>query len=293
MIIGSIIYLLLQIVFIGAVPPSQLLHGFSGIKNTAILNGPFAGLATAVGLGWLAFILRVDAVISPGGTGLIYTTSTSRVSYGLGRNKYFPSIFARTDKRGVPWFGLIFAFAVGLIVFLPFPSWYKLVGFVTDASVLMYAGAPLAMAAFRKQVPEVNRPFRMPGAAVFGPIAFIVANLIIYWSGWTIVWHLGLAIVIGYILIGIQMYTDKSRPNLNVQSAYWLPVYLIGIGVISWQGGFGGGQGHIGLWYDILIVAAFSLGIYYWAIYSRLSREDMLGYVGTVAVVDEAPGTVV
>ena len=63
-------------------------------------SGPFAQLATLVGAGWLATILYIDAVISPAGTGLIYTTAASRVSYGLSRNGYIPTVYERTDKRG-------------------------------------------------------------------------------------------------------------------------------------------------------------------------------------------------
>jgi amino acid transporter len=291
MFIGAIIYLLLQIVFIGALPSSIVSHGFAAISpGSSIGKGPFAGLAGVVALGWLAFILRIDAVISPSGTGLIYTTSASRVSYGLARNGYFPPIFGKTDKRGVPWFGLIFAFVIGLLVFLPFPSWNKLVGFVTSASVLMYAGAPLALAAFRKQVPEAPRPYRIPGAAVMGPVAFVVANLIIYWSGFEIIWRLGVAVILGYILIGISMAMERDRPALDWKSAQWLPVYLIGMGIITWQGGFGSGENHIKLWYDILVIVVFSLVIYYWAVATRLSREEMLGYVGKVDVVEDAQG---
>jgi amino acid transporter len=91
-------------------------------------------------------------VISPGGTGLIYTTASSRVSYGLSRNGYVPVIYERTDRRGVPWFGLLTAFVIGCICFLPFPSWRSLVGLITSASVLMYAAAPLALGVFRRKV---------------------------------------------------------------------------------------------------------------------------------------------
>ena len=42
-------------------------------------SGPFANLASLVGIGWLATVLYIDAVISPAGTGLIYTTGASRV----------------------------------------------------------------------------------------------------------------------------------------------------------------------------------------------------------------------
>src|SRR6266545_6884352 len=124
-LLGATIYLLLQIVFIGALPHSAFAHGWANLTFTG-KAGPFAGLATTIGLGWLATLLYIDAIISPSGTGLIYTTAGSRVSYGLSRNGYVPDAFEKTNKRGVPWFGLLFTFVVGLIVFLPFPTWQKL-----------------------------------------------------------------------------------------------------------------------------------------------------------------------
>ena len=66
-------------------------------RDIATINsGPFAGLAGVVGLSWLAFILRLDAIVSPFGTGLIYQTSASRVSYGLARNRYSRRSFPRS-----------------------------------------------------------------------------------------------------------------------------------------------------------------------------------------------------
>ncbi len=289
-LIGTVIYIMLQVVFIGAIPPSQLAHGFAKISNANVLAGPFAGLAGLVGLAWLAVILRIDAFISPFGTGLIYVTSTSRIGYGLARNRYYPQIFAKVDSRGVPWISLICAFLLGLVFLLPFPSWHSLVGLVTSASVLMYAGAPLSLGAFRRQVPEAPRSYRLPGAAIVSPIAFIIANLLIYWSGLEVLWKLGIAIVIGYVLIGISMAFDKERPPLNWRAAQWLPVYLIGMGIISWQGQYAGGAvapplntGHIPFWWDMLVVAGFSLIIYYWARAVRLPKDEMLELVGRQA----------
>jgi amino acid transporter len=283
-LIGTAIYCLLQVVFIGATPADLITHGFGAIKSTSPLAiGPFAGLAGLAGLAWLATILRIDAFISPFGTGLMYQTSTSRVGYGLARNRYYPQIFAKTDKNGVPWFSLIVAFIAGLFFLLPFPSWKALVGLVTGASVLMYAGAPLSLGAFRSQVPDHERPYRMPGAIWLTPVAFIIANLIIYWSGLEVIWKLGVCIVIGYVLIGVSMAFDKDRPPLDWKSAQWLPVYLIGMGIISWQGQFSGGAvkgplntGHLHFGIDMLVVAIFSLVIYYWAQATKLPKEEML-----------------
>src|SRR5580693_4778497 len=263
-LIGTAIYVLLQVAFIGAMPANLLGKGFPGITNTNILSGPFAGLAGLVALGWLATILRIDAFVSPSGTGLIYTTGTSRVSYGLARNRYYPQIFSRVDRNGIPWVGLVFAFLIGLLFLLPFPSWHSLVGLITGASVLMYAGAPLSLGAFRGQVPDANRPYRMPIASFLAPAAFIVADLLIYWSGFEVVWKLGIVLIIGYALIGISMAFDPQRPPLDWKSAVWLPAWLIGMGLISWQGQYSGAPSsdkhplpptntfHIAFWWDIL-----------------------------------------
>jgi len=113
-LLGAAIYLLLQVVFIAALPRSAFAHGWGNL-TFAGKAGPFAGLATTIGLGSLATLIYIDAIISPSGTGLIYTTASSRVSYGLSRNGYVPEVFERTDRRAVPWFGLLFTFVVGLV----------------------------------------------------------------------------------------------------------------------------------------------------------------------------------
>ena len=299
-LIGTLVYCLLQVAFIGAMPANQLTHGFAGITNTGILSGPFAGLSAVVGLGWLATLLRVDAFVSPSGTGLIYVTGTSRVSYGLSRNRYYPQIFGKTSAAGVPWVGLIFAFIVGLFFLLPFPSWHSLVGLITGASVLMYAGAPLSLGAFRRQVPEANRPYRMPAAAVLAPAAFVVADLLIYWSGFEVIWKLGIVLVIGYVIMAAFMAFDKHRPPLDWKSAQWLPVWLIGMGIISWLGQYSGAAsadkhpqpptitGTIPFWWDMLVVAGFSLVIYFWAMATRLPKDEMQRLVTMQAGVEPA-----
>ncbi|GLP63989.1 amino acid permease [Streptomyces sp. TUS-ST3] len=289
--IGAVIYVLLQVVFIGALPHSTFAHGWAKLDYPGI-SGPWAGLATLVGLGWLSVVLYLDAVISPGGTGLIYTTATSRVSYGLSKNGYAPKLFERTDRRGVPWFGLAISFVTGVVCFLPFPSWQQLVSFITSASVLMYAGAPLAYGVFADRLPHHERPYRLPAGSVLSPLSFVVANLIIYWAGWHTLWRLGIAIVLGYVLLGGYARYAVAKglpdaPRLDWKAAQWLPVYLVGMGLISWQGGFGG-SGRIALWWDILLIAVFSLAIYYWARATASSAAEIERSIDEV-VVTEAP----
>jgi amino acid transporter len=142
------------------------------------------------------------------------------------------------------------------------------------------------MGAFRRTVPEADRPYRVPAGEVVSPLAFIVANMLIYWSGFEVVWKLGVVVGIGYVLIAAFMAFDENRPPLDWKSAQWLPVYLIGLGIISWQGQFSGGAtlaplntNRIPFWWDMLVVAVFSLVIYFWAMATRLPRAEMLNLV--------------
>jgi amino acid transporter len=298
MVLGVVLYIALQLAFVGSLQPGDLSKGWGSISfgGKAATFGPFAGLATALGLGWLAVILYIDAIISPGGTGLLYVGTSSRLQFALGRNRYFPRIFAYLTNRGVPIWSILFAFACGMIVFLPFPGWQKLVGFVTSATVLAYATAPLAFGALRKQDPDRERPYRLVAGGLLAPLAFVVANEVILFSGWTIVYKLILAIVIGVILLGLNYTFSKpdERPQLDLRNAIWIVPYLIGLGVVSYLSSFdtsekGGPFGlligptntlHFG--WDVLAMAILSLAIYYLALSQRLPNDRVQGYIEAV-----------
>jgi amino acid transporter len=288
-LIGAVIYLLLQVVFIAALPHSALAHGWHNVSFTGIF-GPFAGLAKGLGLAWLAYILYADAIIAPVGTGLVYTSTSARITYGLSKNGHVPKAFESTTARtSVPLFGLIFAFLCGLILFLPFPGWQSLVGFITSATVLMYAGAPLALGALRHQKPDLPRPFRLRGASFWAPVAFIVSNFIIYWSGWDVVWKLDVAVLLGYALMGISriFHANPVRPPLDWKAALWLWPYLGGLALISYLGQFGHGQNIIPFWWDLAVVAVFSLIVYYAAMFLRLPPAAVDRYAEDVYPIEE------
>jgi amino acid transporter len=292
MIIGILVYVGLQVAFLLALPDSAIGKTWAsqGDGLYTMFTGPFAEVATLLSIGWLAWIVYADAVISPAGTGLIYTTGSSRVSYGLSRNGYVPTPFEWVNERGVPWVGLIAAFVTGCICFLPFPSWQSLVGLITSASVLMYAGAPLSLGAFRKRMPDADRPYRLPAGEVMAPFGFIISGLVILWSGWDTDWKLGVAILIGYFILGISRVfnlNDKS-PHLHWRSASWLPAYLVGMGIIVYVSNFGPlDSPWFGDWVGIGVVAVFSLVIYYWAMQVALPTSEIEEMVNEVVLPEE------
>jgi amino acid transporter len=290
--IGTVIYILLQIAFLAALPPDSIGQTWDeeGKGLYTLFTSPFAEIATLVGIGWLATVIYIDAVVSPAGTGVIYTTGSSRVAYGLSRNGYVPSMFEWTSSRSVPWVGLIAAFVTGCICFLPFPSWQSLVGLITSASVLMYAGAPLSLGAFRKRLPDTERPFRLPMAELLCPVAFAISGLIILWTTWDTDWKLGVAILIGYVILAANRIFDLNphKPMLDWRAASWLPVYLVGMGVIVYLSSFGPlTDPPLPFGWDMAAVAVFSFVIYYWAIAVSLTKEEIEEMIEEVVIPEE------
>jgi amino acid transporter len=302
MILGVVLYIALEIAFVGALDPRSLEKGWKAVSFTgdAVLYGPFAGLFTALGLSFFAVLIYVDAVISPGGTGLLYVGTSSRLTFALARNRYIPEPFAYLSTRGVPVYAIAFSFLCGMVVFLPFPGWAQLVGFISSATVIAYAMAPLALGALRHQEPDRDRPFRLWGATVLSPLGFVVANEIILFSGWAVVWKLIVAIVIGFVLLAISAATRSTdrRPSLDWRSGAWVWPYVIGLGVLSYLGSFGpsdavpivglkGATGALPFGWDILVVALFGVAVYFLAMWLRLPADRVREYVGDLVAESE------
>jgi len=253
-LIGSILicgalYILLQIVFIAAQNPSALeAHGWADV-GSLIQTGsdagnfsPLATLATVLGMSWLAGLLYADAFISPGDTGLIYTSVTARMSYAMGRNRNAPGLLAKVNDNGVPVPSLILAWIVGIVFFLPFPSWQALVSVVTSLTVLSFGSGAIALLTFRKQIPEQERPYRQAGAWVIAPLALLSTNLIMYWAGWDQVWKMMVAVLIGYVFLAIFQIADtrKRAPQLDFKHGWWVLLWFAGITLVSYLGSYSG-----------------------------------------------------
>ena len=268
MFIGAAIYILLEITFIGSLNPADVAHNWSNPLGKGSTDlGAYYTIALGAGVGWLATILLIDAVISPGGTGLLYLGTSARLSYALGEDEALPDKLTDTNKRGVPVWSVLLAFVLGEIVFLPFPSWASLVGLVTEATAIMYAFAPVSFAALRKCDGDRARPYKTPMPKVMAPAAFCGANLIIYWSSFDANWKIFLAIAIGVIgyALALTIRKEWSRPDIAVRSWVWVPVWMAGMYLIGLFGRYGGHNVLPDTPWDLLVVILFSLAIFYWA----------------------------
>ena len=275
MAIGAVLYSLLQIVMIGALNPAHILNGWAKPLGTDPSDyGAWYTLALAVGAGWLAKVLIIDAVVSPAGTGVVYVGTTARLSYALGEEREMPSALASTNDKGVPVFSILVAAVIGLLAFGPYKSWSALVNVVTGATAIMYAFAPVSLAALHKVDGTRPRSYRVPVPALVLPAAFCAANLIISWGGFETTWKLACAMVVGLALFTVGAWRARTDAQRMIRNAIWIAPWLGGQVVIGAIGRYGTGARNIlPNWVDIAVVVVFSLVIFYWAVSLTLSKE--------------------
>ncbi len=271
-LIAGLIYVGLEIAYLGAVPGHSLLHGW----NNVVLNSPFADLALAINLNWLAVILFADAFVSPSGTGITYTASTARMVYGMEKNGYFPKALGRIHPRfGVPrpamWLNLL----VGYVFLVLFRGWGSLADVISVATLISYVTGPITVMVLRRTAPNLHRPSRIQGLKVIAPLAFMLASLILYWARWPLT---GKVIII--MLIGLPIYFYyQAKAGFrgfarHLKAGIWLLVYLGWMALLSSLGSAKfGGHNIIPYGWDMLAVAASSLIFYFWGVKSGWANE--------------------
>lgn len=257
-LIGFILYFMLQFSFIVAVPQQYLSQGWHGLHYPGD-SGPLVGLTLLLGLGTIATLLMIDAAFSPFGTTLVYTAATSRILYGMALNQHLPKLFLKTNRYKIPYITLYVNFIVGSFSFLPFPGWQKLVAFLSSASILSYGIGPICLVAMRQLQPETHRPFKLRCGIIISYIAFYFCNLMLYWCGFAILWKLNVALFIGLIVCLIY----HRKPSFFSGCAlYWFVSYLLSLMVISYLGSFGG-IGVLMFPFDLLCILPMSVLILY------------------------------
>ena len=273
-----IIYVLVEIVFIGGVNPKYLANGWGHLSFKGD-SGPMAGILGTIGIIWVLWfsrLLYIDAVISPFSTGLIFTASTARMNYGMSHNNYVPKFMLKLNKRMIPYWAIIINFFIGLIFFFPFPSWQKMVGVFVSLMIFAYLSGPVACLVFRKEKPKLDRPFTLPLSYLWCFISFYFCSLILYWSSWDVIRVLVGVIIVGYIYLFIYLlfvyYKTKILPRFRWKEYLWLLLYVIGICFLNYYGDFGV-KHYIPFGWGFLVIAIFSLIIFSLAIFLR--RKDI------------------
>lgn len=275
--LGAVVvfYVLLQLAFIGALRPEDLKDGWARLAF-ADMTGPYAALLAGAGLGWMAFVLYLDAIVSPLGTGIIFTTSTARITMAMAESRYFPAALAPLDTQGVPARAIWLNFAMGLILLAPLPDWQTIVSFGASAIVLSFAFAQITLAAMRRRGLALNPGFRVRRIQWLAWFNCVIINCLLFAAGWQSNQVLLIAIGLGFLYYtGYRFSRREPLSRGELRSLPWVTCYLAWVFSSSWMGPFGSGTG----W--LTPVAGFSLqvlvttGIYLWAVHSALTRAEM------------------
>lgn len=280
-LIGFLLYFALQFSFLVAIPSQYLAHGWHNLAFPGD-TGPLVGLLVLVGLSWVAVLLMCDAIISPFGTTLVYTAATSRIVYGMALNHHMPNVFTTLNRYKIPYITLIANMLVGMLSFLPFPGWQKMVAFLSSCSILSYGIGPICLLAMRTLQPNKKRPFRLSHSLFFSYLAFFVCNLMLYWCGFDILWKLDVALLLGLV---INLIHQKRSLFACGKSFYWFVGYMLALLLLSYLGTFGG-IGVLKFPLDVAIILPLSIVVLYCSQRVIVSEAEHEKVIATLSLVE-------
>jgi len=264
--LATVVYLLLQIAFLGAVDPAIIAeHGWAGLAYSS----PFAQLAIAVNLNWLALLLYADAFVSPSGTGITYTATTSRMIYGMERNGTLPKVLGRIHPQyGVPRPAMWFNLAVSFVFLFFFRGWATLAAVISVATIISYLTGPVSVVSLRRTAPDLHRPFRLRGLSIIALIAFVFSAELLYWAKWPLTGEIILLVVVALpIYFYYQAKSGWHDFGRQLSGAWWLIAYLPVIALLSYLGSSQfGGHDYIPFGWDLAVVAVIGVIFYFWGV---------------------------
>jgi amino acid transporter len=288
------LYLLLQVTFFGA--------GIT-LAQGGDPNSPFqavAGKLGGLGLPLFGVLLLVYGVVGTAGTGMIFLGASARLSYGAGMGRVLSDRLTVLNLQRSPYPAIVAAFALGLALLAFSQYWTFLLGFASSSYLISLGIQPLALGVLRR-----TRGFQHGGGAprtlrsrlaldVVPLLAFVVANLLVLFATWDVNRVLLLAMPAGLLLLAIPPRRGGWRlpalRDLELRGAWWLLLYLPGIGAVSVLSSFGG-SGALPFGRDVLATAVVSVVVYAVAVrWGRLPaahREQAVRELGQEAAYPE------
>jgi APA family basic amino acid/polyamine antiporter len=194
LVICTIIYMLVAFVLIGIVP-----------YQTLNVPDPIAVGVDAIGMPWLAFLVKIGAIAGLSSVMLVMLYAQTRVFFTMSKDGLIPPVFSKIHpKYQTPWLNtLILGTAISLVAgFTPI----KLLGDLVSIGVLT-AFAIICFSVFylRIKQPDMHRPFKVPFPKVTPLLGIACCLYLIY----------GLSDVLltlkFYFLIGLVIYFAYGR----------------------------------------------------------------------------------
>lgn len=180
-LICLVIYLILQVSFIGAMNPQTVAaQGWHGLN----FESPLADLAVLLGINWVAIVLFADAAISPSGTGVLYVGSGTRMLNGMADDQQMPKIFSKINAEFfISRTSLGFTLVLSMLLVFFFDNWQKIMIVVTVFQLMSCLAVPVAFTKLRISEPNKDRQFKLPFGKVIGVFAYLIVTYLIIQCG--------------------------------------------------------------------------------------------------------------
>jgi APA family basic amino acid/polyamine antiporter len=157
--IATTLYVLVAVAAVALMPPEQLAGTDAPLADAAVERSRLAAGA----LGGIALFATAN-------TALVSMLVASRVLFGMAREGEIPKRWAAVlPRRKTPWVATLVVAGLAAAL-VPFGEVGVVASLSSFASLLAFAAVNLAMIVLRYREPELNRPFRVPGAVGKLPI---------------------------------------------------------------------------------------------------------------------------
>ena len=116
----------------------------------------------------------------------------------------------------------------------------------------------------RKTAPDLPRPYRLRFARLTAPAAFVIANLLLIWVGWSTVSRLFLVVAVGALIVSMLALIQPGSRHTGLEwlAASWIVPYVGAMAVVSYLSPYGEGRAALSDWGCAAAVVVVSLAIY-------------------------------
>ncbi len=260
-----------------------LQYAFDSNATTGVLNdslSPFASILSSAAL--MLLLLYIGAVTSPFTANIFNLNAANTCCYRISKFGYLPKKMQKMNRYYQYIYANLFNSIIAIILIINSTSWHEMVQNLTCIMVITYAAAPIALVAFRRNLPTIKRPFTLKHGRIMGFLGFLFSNYMIFWSGYDAIF-LSLEVLLGLsVFIVIYYRFTLHAPRLDFFRATWIFAWLGSIAVISKFSVFGG-TGAISHLTAIGIISILSFVLYVIIAKSSLSESDAMHEFESIA----------
>jgi amino acid transporter len=159
-------------------------------------DSPYTQFALAASLGWAAWFIKPDALLSPAGAGMVFSFALTREVDALSRAHLVhaglrdPESRRRIGSYDVFWVILVVDMVIGLLALAAFSgSWQSLTAAMAVPTLLVYAMPAVSLVTFGRARGAAEAEFRLSAAETgLAWLTFMLIAMAVYGAGWGTVW---------------------------------------------------------------------------------------------------------